>query len=180
MGEAFGGAFQLGLGSVLGVAGEGDDLVDPELLEAVEHRADVGARLSDHGQVAHRLEAGVGMDAVDEFDRLLVRAAPGAVGHRAEGRVDGLEQLDLLEQVGFACGRLRRPELDRERRARRGVRFLRVARAVMLGEAGGRPQRGGLVGALPREVRVLAPEAAVGGRLLVDAVERGRVAQLGT
>src|SRR3954468_23157843 len=45
-------------------------------------------------------------------------------------------------------------------------------------ETGGLAQGVGLVGPLPREVVVLAPEVAVGGRLLVDrAVQAQRLAE---
>src|SRR5204862_7642020 len=42
------------------------------------------------------------------------------------------------------------------------------SRSRLRAEPGGRLQRGGLVGALPREVVVVAAEVAVGGGLLVD------------
>src|SRR3954449_7378485 len=45
------------------------------------------------------------------------------------------------------------------------------------GEACGGAQRGGLVGALPREVVVVAPEVAVGGCLAVDRPAEVEVAQ---
>ena len=93
-----------------------------------------------------------------------------------EGLVPGTKVEVRGRQTGGRAvdGKAERRRAD-GRRPRR-VRPLRQAVVAAAGEAGGLAERIGLVGALPREVVVVAAEVAVGGGLRVDRAAQVEVA----
>ena len=89
----------------------------PGVAHAVEHRAQLVDRRADAGEVRHRLQAVVGLDARDDVDRLaaLGGRAAGAVGDRDERR---LQPRELGERAWPGWPRRRRSWAGRTRTRR--------------------------------------------------------------
>ena len=88
----------------------------PAACEAVEDGGDLVAVVADAGEVRHRLDAVLALDAGDDVDGLLARAAAGAVGDRDEARRQLAQPVDGAQQRLLAGVGLGREELEREHR----------------------------------------------------------------
>ena len=92
------------------------DVLDPVGLERVEHARDVLARRSHTGDVGHRFDARVALDALDQLDGLVAGGSAGAVCHRYVAGAERPEGVDRLEEPGEPLLFLGRKELEGNRR----------------------------------------------------------------
>src|SRR5690606_5878505 len=72
--------------------------------------------VADARQVRHRTDLQLGLDTSDQVDRLLPRAAAGAVRDRDIAGMQGMELVDRLEQRGKPGVGLRGKKLEGDRR----------------------------------------------------------------
>ena len=96
------------------VAAQGEQVLHPQRADLPEQLADLLARGAHAGQVGHRGQAMLRLDALDDPERLVARAAAGTVGDRAVIRAR-LQQRGqrLLQQIAVPLLRLGREELER-------------------------------------------------------------------
>ena len=99
------------------IAAQRQDVFDAALAQAVENRGDLVAAVADAGQVRHRFDAVLPLDASDEVDGLVTRAAARSVGDRDEARIERAQLLDRAQQRAFPLFGLRREELEGEYRS---------------------------------------------------------------
>ena len=99
------------------IAAQREHVVDAGRAHLVERRAQLGHGGADAGEVRHRLQAELVLDALDDLDRLLAGRAARAVGDRHERRLERL-QLARARAYRFCspASRLRREELEGEDR----------------------------------------------------------------
>jgi hypothetical protein len=98
------------------VAAQRHDVAHADVPVVVDHLVDLGAAGADAGQVRGRLQRGLVEDPLDGAVGALAGRAPGAVGHRDEGRVQRGQTGDRLPQALFHLLGLRRKELERHAR----------------------------------------------------------------
>jgi len=72
-------------------------------VQAFEHGLDLVAIRAHAGEVRHRFDADVLLDAADQLDRLVARSATSSVGDRDKGGPQFSQALDGLVQVLFPC-----------------------------------------------------------------------------
>ena len=104
VGEAVLGGLELGLPG-RGMAPQGDDVFDAGGDQAVEHAGDLGPARAHAGQVGHRGEAVLPLDAGHEIDGEIAGGAACAVGHRDEAGGQVAQLLDgPLQGLGALVG----------------------------------------------------------------------------
>lgn len=97
------------------VTAQREDVFDAALPGLGEDGSEFVLRRVDAGEMHHRGEAVLALDAVHDADGLLPRAAARAVGHGAEVRAELHQLRDVfLEEVLLALVGLRREELERD------------------------------------------------------------------
>ena len=105
------------------IAAQRQDVGDPERARLSQHARGVFTRRVDARHVRHGGEALLALYAIDDRQRRLAGAAAGAVGDRAEVRLQRAQRGDrLLEQRPFALGRLGRKKLEGNHRPARLAR----------------------------------------------------------
>ena len=111
----------LELGLPLGrVAPQGEHVLDAGVAHLAEHVVKLLARVAHAGEMRHRLDAELVLDALHDVDRERARAAARAIGDGDEGRARGCAAPPGLEQLLLALRGLGREELEREARPRAG------------------------------------------------------------
>ena len=96
------------------VAAQGQDVLDGRLRVAIEDRGELVPAVADARQVRDRRQPGLPLDPDDQVMGSLPRRAPGAVGHRDERGLQGLELRDRLEQLVRGLVGLGGEELEAE------------------------------------------------------------------
>jgi hypothetical protein len=81
------------------IAAEGEDVLDPFVVEALEQLDELGARVADAGEVGHHLGAEDAPDARDDLDGQVAVAAARAIGDRDEAGVERREVGDRPEKL---------------------------------------------------------------------------------
>src|SRR5262245_53959803 len=113
--EAVGRAHEAGL-TLRWIAAQGQDVFDSAAVQAIEDRRDLVAVVADAGEVGHRFDAVVALDARDDVDGLLPRTAAGTVGDRHEARLQRAQVGHRAHERLLAGRRLGRKELEGEDR----------------------------------------------------------------
>ena len=98
------------------ISAQRDDVLDPAVHHPVKHLPHLRLARPHAGEVGHRAQTQLVLDARDQRDRAFARGAARAVGHRHIGRVQIHQLADGLFQIGHPGVGLRREELEREER----------------------------------------------------------------
>ena len=98
------------------IAAERENVPDGRVGVALENRLDLFLPVTDAGQMRDRIQLRRSFDALDEVMREVARRAAGAVGDADEVRHVRFQFADRLVEGLGRLGRLRREELERERR----------------------------------------------------------------
>src|ERR1700687_6165653 len=111
------------------IAAQCDDMADADIVIAADDIVDLAARRADAGQMRGRQKVGLSEDAGDGGMGALPGRSAGAIGDRDEIGRERRETLDGLPQAALHLLRLRREELERDRRGfRRAVSIRRGGR----------------------------------------------------
>src|SRR5262249_42450166 len=113
--EAVGRAHEAGL-TLRWIAAQGQDVFDSAAVQVIEDRRDLVAIVADAGEVGHRFDAVVALDARDDVDGLLPRTAAGTVSDRHEARLQRAQVGHGTHERLLAGRGFRRKELEREDR----------------------------------------------------------------
>src|SRR5262245_50506054 len=101
------------LTAVRRIAAQCQHVLDPERANAIEHAAGIGPRRVHARQVRHRRQVVFALDAVHDRERLVARAATGAVRDRTEVRTQPAKRRNgLLDERALALVGLGREELE--------------------------------------------------------------------
>jgi hypothetical protein len=84
------------------IAAQGEHVADAGVPEVVEDAADLVGGVADAGQVGHRADLELVLDAGDEIDGLLAGGAAGAVRDADVGRLEGVQFADGGIELGPA------------------------------------------------------------------------------
>ena len=106
-----------------GIAAQRDDVADADIVIARDHIVNVGLRCGHTGEVRGRGQLGLAENARDGRMRALTSRSTRSVSHRHEVRCQRREPVDHLPQAALHLLRLRRKELERNRRTLLSVRF---------------------------------------------------------
>ena len=169
------------------VTTQGEDVLDAAICRLVEYAADLRLRVLDAGEVRHRGEAEVVLDALDDLECFLAGAAARAVSDGGVVRLGRHQRREsLAKKSRFALGSLERKKLERDRglagglfvgvdvtdvpharqprENRRAVKDVTPVCGVLglhVAHLGGVPERGGLV--VPVGDELLRNEAVKAG-----------------
>ena len=105
-----------------GITAKSEDVLDATLLGFIEHIGELSLRGTDASEMRHRGELELALDAVDDAERFVARAAAGSISHRAIIRTE-LHQFrhGFLKQGPLALRRFGRKELERQSRTALGL-----------------------------------------------------------